>query len=487
MKKILYTLTIYIFLNILFGLSAYIPLEKKELYLISEYQILRSNSPPNIFVLTQPYRFDDLSKLYKESDSLVKYLDYFNIYKIIELEQFKIKTDVGINYFSDKAYKGTKPILHLTGIINIDKIILVNEAEFNQKYYDPDFHGNKTEWAIATFSSSYANYQINKNIELFSGRLARNFGTLNDFGLMYSNSPYPLSHFGFSANGQFLKYSFYTSRLNNMDCESVRDDDTYAISGDVCNRFWAIQKLDWKIRDNFQISLSEASLYGGISQSFESSNLNPVIFFYDTQINEGISANNYWQLNCFYKIKQGMGLYLDFFVDDIIVNNEPGVDDVSLHPNRFGLLGKISFALEGGSLLSGRYVRISNETYTSMRKYENYLYHKKGIGYPFNSFESIRISFDSFKQVPFIYGMVMEFWRKGDKQISDYFINEINEFPIMPVTKAFTQEYYISNTILNKMTLKVTFKANSYQNSNPDYAFMLNFKYSFKKKLIGKI
>jgi len=487
LKKIVCISIIYIFLNIVFGLSTYIPLEKKEIYLITEYQVLKNNSSSNLFVLNQPYKFDDIGELYKKSDPLVKYLNFFDIYKITDAEEFTIVTDIGINYFSDEAYKGVKPLLHLMGIININRVILVNEAQFNQKYYDPEFHGNKTEWAIATLSSSYANYQINENIELFSGRLSRNFGTLNDFGLMYSNNPYPLSHFGFSAGGRSLKYSFYTSRLNSLDCEIIGDEDYFVNTGENCNRFWAIQKFDWKIKNNFQISLSEASLYGGVNQSFESSNLNPVIFFYDTQINERIPANNYWQLNCFYKIKKGIGLYLDFFVDDIVVNNEPDVNDVAIHPNRFGLLGKISSALQNRSLISARYVRISNETYTSLKNYENYLYHKKSIGYPYNSFESIKFSFDSFNQIPFIYGIEMEFWRKGDKEVSDYFINEINTFPIIPVTKGYSQSLYVSNIISNKIRLQMTFQANFYNNLNPDYVFMFAFKYYYEKKLIPKI
>ena len=56
----------------------------------------------------------------------------------------------------------------------------------------------------------------NKNIELFGGRTSRNFGILNEYSLLFSNNPYPFDHYGFSVNSEKLKYSFYTTRLNNI-------------------------------------------------------------------------------------------------------------------------------------------------------------------------------------------------------------------------------------------------------------------------------
>ena len=51
-------------------------------------------------------------------------------------------------------------------------------------------------------------------------------------------------------------------------------------------------------------------------------------------------------------------MYLDLFADDIIVNNEPEVDDRAVHPDRLGILFKASFAQRNKTLMSLCFVRI---------------------------------------------------------------------------------------------------------------------------------
>ena len=70
------------------------------------------------------------------------------------------------------------------------------------------------------------------------------------------------------------------------------------------------------------ILISESIIYGEKNQQFVASYINPINFFYASQRNQKIQLNGLLQANIFYKIKSDIALYLDFLVDDIILNNE---------------------------------------------------------------------------------------------------------------------------------------------------------------------
>ena len=101
--------------------------------------------------------------------------------------------------------------------MHISDILYISEVDINKNFtYEEDFHGDINEYLTGYFSSSYALYGNDKGLELFAGRISRNFGLLNDYRTILSNNPYSFDHFGFSTSGSFLKYSFYTSRLNDV-------------------------------------------------------------------------------------------------------------------------------------------------------------------------------------------------------------------------------------------------------------------------------
>ena len=126
-----------------------------------------------------------------------------------------------------------------------------------------------------------------------------------------------------------------------------------------------------------------------------------------------------------------MAFYLDFLIDDIIINNDtPNERDAQ--PDRLGLILKISFIdlIQKKSLSSIVYTRISNDTYTSLRDFENYIYQLKGIGYPYNSYESIKLIQSFFSAFPKAYDLKLEFSRKGSTNLFSIFTKEKNDFSI---------------------------------------------------------
>jgi hypothetical protein len=233
--------------------------------------------------------------------------------------------------------------------------------------------------------------------------------------------------------------------LNDLEAEDIQGESIPI--GEIQNsrRYWAIQRLDVKLGPNAQLGLTEATLYGGPDQTFVAAYLNPVQFFYASQRNQGIQMNGFWQINLFLKPFDNTGIFVDLFADDIIVNNEPGIDDRAVHPDRLGLLVKMSRALQKNqSLVSFRYARIWNETYTSYRTFENYTYFNKGLGFPMNSYEGVKISYSALKYYPLFVESDLEFWRHGDRNLVDPFHDELNSFPVSPVEYGASAHLYIS-------------------------------------------
>ena len=475
--------------SLVIGASPYYSLSNRNIYSIVEYQLLR-NTTIDVFVLNQPYNIVQIDSILADNKINYDYFSRHSYYEKYQGENIQLRLTPSLNHYSDATYNDSYAALSLDGVFQISDALFVNEIDLDQKYrYDPDFHGDSGEWLMGYFQSSYAMYQKH-GLELFAGRTPRNLGILNDYSLILSNGAYSFDHYGFSAEGERLKYSFYTSRLNDLNAIDLQGVTIPIDSVMSAKRFWSIQRLDLKINDRIQIALSEATIYGGPDQQFVAAYLNPVHFFYAAQRNQQIQLNSFWQINVFYKPLKGLGLYLDLFADDIIVNNEPGVDDRAVHPDRLGLMFKGSYASPLNALLSLRYVRIWNETYTSFRTFENYIYFNKGIGFPENSYEGVKFSLDYFKRLPlFIHGE-LEIWRKGDRDLKSAFHDELNSFPVGHVEKGLTTGLNISylwdggyKLILDANHVYSPDAWNVGEGSEQEYKVFLRAQYYFRRSL----
>ena len=115
------------------------------------------------------------------------------------------------------------------------------------------------------------------------------------------------------------------------------------------------------------------------------------------------------------------------------------------HPDRLGFLIKLSTSKIKDYLVSLNVQRISNETYTSLRTFENYTYFNNSIGFPRNSYESIKFSIDRLNKLPFYLRLELDFFRKVIKDLESPFYDHITEFPIGEVEKEFLFKIKLSN------------------------------------------
>ena len=434
---------IYILINIVRAVSPYVSLENRELYSMIEYSIIGNGNSTSTFILNQPYTIDEVDFIFKKN---LTFYNYFYNSTYSSNDSIIINFKPTINYVDTEHTSSIYGSINLDGTIKINNMILNNVVEINQNLkWDSNFHGQTNKWFMGYFPSSYVLFSY-KDLEVFGGKISRNMGPLNEYSLIFSNNPYSFHHYGFSMRNKKTKYSFYTTRLNDWYIYKDRDGQSL---NKTYKRYWSYQKFEFQVNPSLQIALSESVLYAGENQSFVPSLINPVYFFYTASENDLVESNSMWDIQLVYLVKPKLAVYVDLFADDIIVNNELGVDARSAHPDRLGVLAKVSFS-SIRRLNTLRYVRIWNETYTSLRLYENYLSNKKGIGFPYSSYESIKYVSTFLNYIPFFIETSIEFWREGNKSLNSYFDLDINSFPLRPISNGITSSIY-SSIIRNKV------------------------------------
>jgi hypothetical protein len=407
----------------------------RDVYLQYEYYSLKTNYIPR-FILNQPYKLGS-SKL----RSLTVEIEATTYAKEANIEEgISLKVEPGWLFLGNHRVMNY-PSLEADGYIKIGRFKGVNRLIATRSLgNDANFHGDTHEWVSAYFIDAYGILDLGKGVELFGGRTPRNYGIPNEYSLFLSNYSYSFDHFGFSATGRQLKYSYYTGRLNDM---LGWDDEGIEIpSGVVANtkRYIAFQRLDWIISQQFQLGLSQATLYGGSGQTAVSAYMNPLNFYYLSQRNQDIQMNGSWQVNLMLRLPQKIGFYIDFYIDDFIINNNSDQVDRDLHPDRLAIMSKVSVPdiIFEKSLATIRYVRVWNETYVSYRNYENWVFYDKGLGFPNRSYEGLKLEYSIFANNRVYHTSSLALNQIGDRSFQTTLVDSADtEFPAPPVTKAF--------------------------------------------------
>ncbi|MBN1998401.1 hypothetical protein JW935_12660 [candidate division KSB1 bacterium] len=315
------------------------------------------------------------------------------------------------------------------GTFSLPYVVLVHRTVSDQNMkHDPLYHGDTGEWLQGRPETAYVLFRY-RALDFFAGRISRNFGIGGEPGLILSDNPYSFDHAGFSLSAKKVRFSFYTTRLNDMNSIDVQNDSVYAIN----KRYWVIQRGDIMLRDNLHLGLAQAATYGGRDRTFESYFLNPMGLYYVMQRNNKSQLSGFWAVDIRWKPASKWTLYGQFLIDDIIVNNETGQNDRAKHPDRLGVLVKTILCDPAG--LTGvqlflSYARVWNWTYTSYRSFENYIYYQKSMGYPQNAVENIRLSADVFSRPPFIFHLEGGYKRHGDVDLLLPFGDTKDPFPL---------------------------------------------------------
>ncbi len=312
------------------------------------------------------------------------------------------------------------------GSFSLPYLTIVNRTVIDQAFKrDPLYYGDLREWVWGRVEDGYVLFNY-KALNIFGGRTSRNWGPLLHKSMFLSDNPYSYDHYGFDVTTKKIKYSYYFTRLNDMNGRRY-DSDQYQLN----RRYFSTHRLDWKYSKKIQIAFSEAAIYGGPDQGFEMFYLNPMNLFYVAQRNQGVEISGLWALDWYLRPFSKINFSGQLFIDDVIVNNEPGQNDRERFPDRLGWMLNLNFVdyFFPGSSVDVVYNRISNWTYQSKKSWENYLYHNKSMGFPVNSYESLELSFSYFNKPPFIFSGNLQFYRKGENDLLQPFPLTKNKFP----------------------------------------------------------
>jgi len=405
------------------------------------------------FALQQPF---DVS-IFDSAQSQTKAGAFFSRY----WHQFYRGKDVSgqLNFADDVRYHNeiynryrVRGGVHLVN----DHITLANRTAVNQDYkYDADYAGDLSEsesWIYGRVNDAYINVKFD-GFNFFLGRLHRNWGPINAPSLLLSDNPYTYDHFLFSYTYKIIRFSMIVSRLEDLDAYEQFPSDSIAREIKGARKYLVGHRLDIQFSQNLQIGLSEMATYGGAGRDFEFAFLNPMNLFYGIQRNDEKQMNGLYNLDVFYKPWNKLALYLQFLVDDLIVNNDPGVDDRARYPDRFGL----TFSARSGDWpipglnLNATYTRIWNRTYQSKSTYENYHYRELGLGYPAAGLEELSLNIFYWNLFPLYLTNKTIFGRYGFVRLTDIFPLKKEPFPIEPVTDNFVNTfsaYYFASPLL---------------------------------------
>ncbi len=388
------------------------------------------------YVLTQPYALGyDSSKTVKEAAGA--YFDNYWEHFYGDGDPLALNLNITARFKKDDALYGRHRIeggVHYAA----PYITLGNRTTVDQEYrYDPHFAGDLSEsenWLYGRVNEAYINLNY-KKFNLFLGRMKRNWGDLNENSLILSPNPYTYDQILFDYTAKHFKISLIYAPLDNRDAQ-IYYPDSSIIEVKNARRHYVGHRLDIRFTKNLQIAFTEMAIYGGENRPFELSFFNPMNFYYALQRNDRNLMSGIWSAEAFWKPLTQLTIYGQFLLDDIVVNNDPGVDDRARYPDRLGLNFTIKTAdyFLRGLNSSFSYIRIWNRTYQSRFSYENYHFRELGLGYPCASCEEFKIKLAYWNLFPLFIKNETIIGRYGDVELTDLFMLSKESYPVPPVT-----------------------------------------------------
>jgi hypothetical protein len=461
-----------------------------------------------LYVLFFNYQLLEGQYLFLE-DNLYSYLDYLHVSQQYspkyyhdqpyDLSDYKSSSEL-LSLLHDRGFSSIPSLnsngldLHFNGGIGVtnrnkldhtlnmhsvirykeDNYIFVNKTGMNRSYlFDVYYPGELSEsehWIYGMVENAYFKYS-NSKINIFLGRVFRNWGPITEKSLILSNNPYPYDHLYLSFENSLFKISTFATRLNKEDSAfTYHFIDSTITSFQNVQRFLAGHRIDFRIGNKLQISFTEMAIFGGVNKNFDYSFLVPTNLYYDLQRNTNKSMSGLWAIDIQYRVKSKTLISAQLLIDDIIINNDPGINDRAKYPDRMGLICTIKNAdrIFDGLFMSINYIKVWNYTYHSRDSWENYHYKGLRLGYPFSSSEEIKlkIGYWGFKKMWMTY--LLGVGRFGSIDVRDVFTLKKESFPISPISSSLHQKLIVQYNLSSKFT--ITAKIETFSDLNSPYA-----------------
>lgn len=269
-------------------------------------------------------------------------------------------------------------------------VYLYNSTTYNQYLYDDPLYQGKRWRGFTLFTEqAFARISLQK-WQFLLGRDFLKWGPGKDANLLISDDARPMDQFSGRLEHNFFRFNFVLAQLNPRHISGDSLVNHYrSISA---NRYLIAHRFDFKLRNNLQIGISEAVLFGGPETTFDFNYLNPFLLLYGEVVNTtAVQGNILGTIDFDYFPVPGTEIYGEFLLDDIQVElTGPG----DLEPNELGMLVGIQQAL--GNLTFGvEYTAITNRTYNAVAGWEKFLHRNQPIGHFLgNDFDRLKLTAD---------------------------------------------------------------------------------------------
>ncbi|MEX2567698.1 MAG: hypothetical protein WD431_17255 [Cyclobacteriaceae bacterium] len=326
--------------------------------------------------------------------------------------------------------------------------------------FDSLFSGTTGKLQNANFARSTESYlQWNhKSLSLFIGRVKRNFGIMNEPGLLLSPNPHSYDQIGLTFSNRQLEFISLFARLEDKIGFDIRDSDPNPV---LNKRFISLHRIDLSITDKVKLAISESILFGGEDQVPMFQYLNPVNIFFLSKMSdrknfEERRASAKISFEAYYKPLQRITVYSQVLIDDIDLKKSLR----KVYPDRLGFMFKSIYSDPfPESQIALTYNRISNWTYNSFYTFGNYTFYSQSLGFPKHGYESLRLDIDFFGFSPFLVGAKLQAIRERKQDLNSPFIAEKTAFPTGVVQSIYTSSlnftYYPDNWLYIDLSLEL--------------------------------
>jgi hypothetical protein len=255
-------------------------------------------------------------------------------------------------------------------------VVVVTHPQVDTRLkYDPDWFGKQNRAIAGRTAEAYISAQW-KPVEVFFGRLDRNWGPAGVQGLLLSDNPYGLDHFAFSVGSAKLRLEAMATQLDDR-----RD------SSSVVHRYMSQHRLVFRPA-RWSFAIWEGAVLSGPDRSFEPWYLNPLNSGILEQWNNGGNVNSFVGLD--FERRGAVTPFGQLLLDDIQVDRANAADK---KPPSYAFTVGAKGGLGGGpTAWQLYYTRVTNLTYRNEDSLQVPLYHFLGTGRNFDDYDQATLT-----------------------------------------------------------------------------------------------
>jgi hypothetical protein len=303
------------------------------------------------------------------------------------------------------------------GAIRLPSLIFSSRVSVDQSLFDDSNYLGRKDLSIAgRVEDSYllAGFSF---VSVYFGRTERNWSPFPDLSLVLSENPFSYDHLYLRIGGKRLSLKSFFARLSDLPSGQL------GVEGE--ERYFAAHRLDFRLGSWLQMGLFESAVCGGRGKGIDLSLLNPFTPYVVIENSTTRQLNSLFGFDIYLVPHPDLTISTQFLIDDVKLSlfGEPVFQGDEGEPNKFGLaLGTTCADPLGltGSLLRGRYLKVTNYTYNARDSLERYLEGGIGLGSIIgNDFDELMVSFDYFPVKSWTFAASTRYLRRGEGRISD--------------------------------------------------------------------